>query len=512
MGSSVGSKSRPTPSFALTAAPVAGSLLFMSAPLQNTPPSRRLALFGAGPLPTADSMAAPGIANRLWHHLLPALEAGHDCMVLSIEADAAPLGGGGLGAAGPVEMRRGRWGWRQCAVRPEDCLRPAGLRRLVAEFSPDAIAGAGTLLAGATACAVAAEVPVWVDLFGDPLAEIGAKASIGGEPFSREDHLLVWRLLLGVLTRADAFATVSRRQRDALLGQLLVAGRLDGPRPLADLIHPIPCAFESFNMMPEIEAADGAALKASAGLPGDARVALWNGGFNAWADAATLVAGLERAMDNDPRLRLVVTGAHLPGYLAEVHQDFVERARASRHGDRIHRLGWLELEQARRWMGAADLGLLCDRPCAETRLGARNRLLDLAAARCPMIATRGTEVVEEMEAGGALVAIEPCDAEALAGAIGKLLADPEQRRRLGDQGFEFCRKHYSFAATATPFRGFLADPRRAVPADPERAGTELIAGHLDMDRREAEWAELARLRRGSLPRRLLRRLLGLLEG
>lgn len=452
---------------------------------------RRLLLIGAGrPADPADR-SAPGVANRLWHFLKPLLAAGYACRVVSIES-------GGGGGPGPLETREAAGlQWDQLSVGAEALLdepRAAGaLSEMIRRYRPEALFGAGTLLASAGACTLAGERPVWADLFGDPLAEIHAKAAIAGDEAHAEQVLQVWQLMLRVLVRADAFSVVSRRQADALLGQLALAGRpLD---PAHERIHVLPCGLEALDLPEPPEPADPALWRREFGLPPEARVILWSGGFNAWADPETLLAGAERLMDRDERVHLVATGAGLPGYLGAVHQRFEAGAAASRHSDRIHRLGWLPRREAHQWLRAADVGVLVDRPCAETRLGARNRLLYYAAADLPGVATRGTELVEQMGAANALVTCPPARPEALAEALQQLLRDPGAAAQIARNARRFTHRYDLFDATAEPLLAFAACPER-FPAGTHasEAAARSAARFLDVRRRQAEWLELQRLR------------------
>lgn len=480
-----------------------------STPLELAPPARRIAFFGAGPLAEGGSAFAPGVANRLWNFMEPALAAGHDCLLFSIEPDAPTLAVLGP-LPKPEPCQGGGKSWRCYRINAMDCLAPERLIRLVERFDPHLLAGAGTLLAARAACAAAGGQPVWADLFGDPLAEIQAKAAVLGEHFQMEEKLQVWSLLVEVLTRADAFSSVSRRQADALLGQLALAGRLSGelagrsgPGEMmgeAALIHAIPCSLETLEIFAESGPGDRAGWLARSGLPPDALVALWSGGFNAWADPQTLVRGIELAMDEEPRLHLVATGGELPGYLGKVFEDFKGLVQGSRHGARMHALGWLGLTEANQWLRLADVGLLADRPCAETRLGARNRLLYHAAAACPVVASRGSEVVADMDAAGGLLAFPPEHAEAMAHTVLRILGDPALARAVGERGYSFCEMNYLFAESARPFLNFAARPRHTSPADPEaereRSAGAWIAHYLDLKVRQGEWAELNRYRSG----------------
>ena len=326
-------------------------------------------------------------------------------------------------------------------------------------------------------------------------------------------------MMLDVLLRADAFSTVSRRQRDALLGQLLLMGMTDAqvaggarggdedPATLHDLIHVMPCAMESF---PETVArragAERSAWLAAHDLPRDAEVALWSGGFNAWVDPATLVRGAEHAMQRRPRLHCVLTGGALPGYLDAVYDELLRAVEASPMRGRFHPLGWVALEDAERWIAAADVGLMVDRPCAETRLGARNRLLSFAAGGCPIVATCGTEVVEEMAAVGALRSVPTGDAEALANAIVAVLETPDRGASMARIALDYCHRHYTFEAAGGPLLRFIERAEAPDGAtgdfspDQTESAAEWVARYIDPRTRREEWAELARYRAGRLAR------------
>lgn len=468
---------------------------------------RRILFVGMGPLPADNSAQAPGVANRLWNFLQPALAAGHECLALSIETDAPTLENGG----GEIELQE--WDtrtWQKVRVTAEDCLNTERLGPLVRNFDPELCVGAGSLLAAWTACAVAGERPVWADLFGDPLAEIQAKAAMLGGEFSTDEHIQVWRLEMDVLRRADMFSVVSRRQADALLGQLALAGRLGGNliEQSGDesmfgaraMIHTVPCSIERLDFLDSLpwpEGLDRPTWLLHNGIPEDALVALWSGGFNAWVDVPTLVHGLEEALEREPRLYFVVTGGELPGYLEQVYHSFTALVANSRMGDRIQAMGWRTMEEANNWLRMADVGLMVDRPCAETRLGARNRMIYYAAARIPVVATRGSEVVEDMAAAGAVAAIESGDARGLARTIHLLLNDAELRRGLGRLSYQYCNQNYLFEQTAQPFLAFVAAPRRT---SPRGGGSEWINHFLDFAARQAEDAELAKYRSGRLAR------------
>jgi hypothetical protein len=102
------------------------NLSFADAPADQI--GRRLVFFGAGPLPASASENAPGVANRLWNFLQPALAAGHDCLVFSLESGAPSIEEGG----GQIEIQEWRdRTWQKVRVMAEDCLVPERLGPLI---------------------------------------------------------------------------------------------------------------------------------------------------------------------------------------------------------------------------------------------------------------------------------------------------------------------------------------------------------------------------------------------
>ena len=474
----------------------------------------RLMAIGAGPIALGggeDSKFAPGVSNRLMHFVIPALDAGHECLALSIEDDCVGHKEVFPGISGPLGGRFS--GLRVVRVSIEDCKQEKCLLELVKTFDPGLIVGAGTLQAAFTACSIAGERPVWTDLFGDPLAEMQAKSEISENGSSVEQNMMVWKMMMRVLLRTDACSTVSRRQMDALYGQLLMAGRggeCSSPY-LNDgagcWVHSIPCGLESFDLHGHGKPHGREEMLRSRGLPPNTQIVICSGGFNAWMDVETLVDGVELAMSQNPELHCIFTGGALSGYISAVYESFQKRLRKSGFADRFHDLGWLPHSQAMDWLQSAHLGLVVDRMCLETRLGSRNRILYHAVARCPTVASRGTEIVEDLEKSGALVCFDTGRSEQLASAVQALLHQPDQAIRLGNQLRQACEERYLFGATSGPFLRFSADPRRHLDNGPEwESGGEDISyrqwieHYLDIPQRHEEWSELERFRSGRLAR------------
>lgn len=82
-------------------------------------------------------------------------------------------------------------------------------------------------------------------------------------------------------------------------------------------------------------------------------------------------------------------------------------------------------------------------------------VLESMALGCPVITSRGTST-EELVAGGAGVAIEPTDVEAIAGAVTDVLGDDALRARLAVSGRDRAAEHRWDVAASLTVRGYEA--------------------------------------------------------
>lgn len=467
---------------------------------------RRVAIFGAGPLPAPGSTQAPGVANRCLQMLEIALAAGHECLVITLEID------GPLPTEKDVPEQRtnanGR-SWSLLRTGPAGMRDVSALAAQIERFDPHVLISGGSLMPGATACRIAGPRPVWVDLFGDPLAEIRTKREIVGEHFDDGELFDVWQMMLTVLRRADAFSTVSRRQIAHLQGQLSMMGRpAVGMREVP--IACFPCSLASLDLFLADSADRAKQLRERAGIPAGARVILRSGGWNAWEDPETLVAAFERLARENGDVHLVSTGGELPGYLASVYERFKALKAKSDVCERIHDLGWLPFEDALACFHGAQAGVVTDRNCEESRWGARNRLLFFAAAECPVAATSNTEVVCELGEAGALRAVPNGDAVALCGAWRELLAGGDAVREMTEAHKRYSRERFLFKSVADRLEAFMLNPERTSTSDPggvaASSAEQVMDSLMDLPRYEREQAELQAARRRPLQR--IKRKLG----
>jgi len=305
---------------------------------------------------------------------------------------------------------------------------------------PAAVVSAGIFGPTRAAVAAAGDLPLCVDLPGDPFADAQMVAAFGGaDDVAREARAV----FVPALLRADVFTTIANPSRHALLGQLGLLGRLARTPPGDEWAFVTPVAWE-FPGLPE------APPRAS---DAPTRIALV-GGFNTWFDGETLLAGLLHAMNRAP-VEAVVVGGPIPGHHTDTWAAFAAGARTSPHGGRFKFHERLPPSELARVLARCTVGVSLDRPGFEPELGSRTRLLLYLHQGLPIVATARCELARDLADGGWLHAVPSGDVVALSDAL------VAPRAPLPDRGP--LRARYGIAATTAGLRAWAAQPiRRAV--------------------------------------------------
>jgi spore coat protein SA len=82
--------------------------------------------------------------------------------------------------------------------------------------------------------------------------------------------------------------------------------------------------------------------------------------------------------------------------------------------------------------------------------------VEAMATGLPVVATRMGGIPEIFENGGALL-VPANDAAAIADAIERLIANPEERRRIGEAGLRSFQRHFSWDAIHNSYSQLLAE-------------------------------------------------------
>ena len=379
----------------------------------------RLLVVGVGPLPPErpDRLYAPGL--RVWGMARELAKAGHPVRLI-----CARFGESAPHSAIRYDLLWTRGQEPQLPAPQTLTLPPGDWPELImmeaASFKAKAAVGTSDVMNQSLA-ASGIHIPIWMDYFGDPMAE---RQMLALRHDSDEGLLDQWNLVAPALARADRISGCSTDQCAAILGQLGVVGRLNRftvrdrlIRCLAPWIELIPIDIDCDRIVRGVLA------------PENARLIVQTGGFNTWLDVQTLFAALERAMAAEPLLHFAATGGAIPGHHAGGFEWFAAQVENSQYKDRYHLLGWLPLGRVPRVIGEGDLGLNVDLECPEGILGTRNRLLDWILGGLTVISTPGCELARELEEEGFITLAPHGNPEAIARAILEASARPENARR-----------------------------------------------------------------------------------
>lgn len=324
---------------------------------------------------------------------------------------------------------------------------PGVVAGAVDAFQPDVVIGASSTVPALRAVEVAGGRPVWIDLFGDLMAEAQSRLGVHSE-----EELAPYRdVLLSLLENGDVFSAVSDRQRWAVIGQLGLAGRLNRWTRESRLVHTVPCCVWDPGAEPTCELSPEIAKK----LHADDFVLLWSGGFNTWCDVETLIEGVEAAMAADPRIRFVATGGSIRGHDDSTFTRFRERVTSSEHADRFSVLGRIEAEQAAALSGRADAGVVTEKDLVERQLGSSGRVLHWLDDGLPFVCTSLSELGEILAANDLAAVYRAHDPEDLARAILGISSDPAEAEERAARAHRFARDNWSVAASTAPLRSWV---------------------------------------------------------
>ncbi len=442
---------------------------------------------GVGPLPPEypERLFAPGL--RIWGMARELAGAGHPVRLICAE-----FGGGHL--EGKSRVRRFELAPGVGTSLPDGKALETGPDGLPGVLAREAESSGAAAAVGSTdvmnhALALAElKVPIWMDYFGDPMAErqLLAMREGGNQGLANQ-----WAVMAPALARADRLSGCSREACGALLGQLAVLGRLGRHTAGEPLVQRLPPWHEP--IAPARSQSENPVVRGRL-TPPDAFIIVQTGGFNTWLDVETLHASLERAMAANPDIHFAAGGGAIPGHHAGAFERFERAVAGGRHHERFHMLGWLPLGQVPRVIGEGDMGLNVDIECAEGILGTRNRLLDWLAGGLPVVSTPGCELARKLGERGHLQLEPHADAEAIAAAVLRIVARPGPAREAAKQGARYIEEAHAPARCLAPLLEWAADPKPASDLHTWASGTEHPPALHDQARRGAEQsAELQRL-------------------
>jgi glycosyltransferase involved in cell wall biosynthesis len=175
---------------------------------------------------------------------------------------------------------------------------------------------------------------------------------------------------------------------------------------------------------PEVSEAEKAAIRDALGV-GGAPLALYLGHIPRGTDLDLAIDALASLADRLPNVRLVIAGVG-DGLAGLQHQ-----AQAAGVADRVIFPGWVEHDQAHRYLAAADVVVNPYRDTLINRAKCAGKVVSAMAMGKAVIASRVGENLEYIEDGKSGLLVEPGDVGALAKALLIVLGDPGLAEKLG---------------------------------------------------------------------------------
>lgn len=251
-------------------------------------------------------------------------------------------------------------------------------------------------------------------------AEIGVPRRVPG---ARELLRSVLGSAAGVIAAGEYPANQAAQAADA---------RLARPLPVIT----VPCGVDVMRFRPIDDEARNVARN-RLGLPQDAPLILGLSRLVPRKGFDTLIAAVAKL---EPEVHLVIAGT------GRDRERLVRQARGRGVSERVHFLGRVNESDLADLYGCADVfAMLCrDRWGGLEAEGFGIVFLEAQACGTPVVAGRSGGAHEAVEEGQTGFVVDPLDASAAAGAIEKILADPDRRRAMGIAARKRAVEHFSY--------------------------------------------------------------------
>lgn len=288
-------------------------------------------------------------------------------------------------------------------------------------------------------------------------------------------------LLNEQLARADCFLCASEAQRDLWLGGLSTLGRLNPANYDADptfesLVRVVPFGLSATPPVQTRHAIKGAVP----GIAESDRVLIWGGGIYNWFDPVTLVEAMALIEHERSDVKLFFLSArHFNPDVPEMKALTDTVAAAQRLGltgrTVFFNETWVDYETRADYLLDADIGVSTHVWHAETRFSFRTRILDYLWAGLPIVSSEGDAFAEIVQERGLGEVVPAGDAAGVAGAILRLLDDPEHMDRVRER-VHAVRAEFEWDRALAPLVDFCRAPRPAADATLARERAAALRG------------------------------------
>ncbi len=253
------------------------------------------------------------------------------------------------------------------------------------------------------------------------------------QPLRRRTWMAANRWYLNAqLTLADFIFCADERQRDMWIGMLMALALVppdvyERDPSLRRFIDVVPYGVSSTPLHVE-----GPVMKGVIpGIGATDKVVLWNGSVVEWNDTITLVQAMQQLAGRRPDVKVVFMGMDHPDYVTGPNAPMLSRTiqMATELGLKDRTMffvpGWVPYERIDDWLGEADLAVCLGFKNLESRFAFRTRYVDCFRARLPLVCTQGDVLAERVRDDPMGITVPERDADAVAGAIERLLDDRE---------------------------------------------------------------------------------------
>lgn len=310
----------------------------------------------------------------------------------------------------------------------------------------DTIVTAGPFLPALALPYLNRKTPIWMDWPSDPLADGLAKYTVQ-KKINWSD---IQNATRKALSRADAFGVISQRSKDALIGQLMLLGRVD-QNFYSEGIHvtPVVCKFPERKYLPHDEDTQ---KKESFDI-------LVCGSLNTWFDVEELCRGLEGflSLSNSRKTRIHFVGAERFCEYSSEGWNILQQWIPKFSSGVITCHPWLENEDFEVLLQRCDVGLWMDKTGVEPYLGSRTRALFYAWRGLDIIGGGTCELAENLIQHNEMY-VAP-SANALKNMLLHVRENPmsyEQKRDRLDR----LQREYGISKTFAPLEKWLENPRQ----------------------------------------------------
>lgn len=264
--------------------------------------------------------------------------------------------------------------------------------------------------------------------------------------------------MLGYCAIADFLICASEKQRDLFLGGMLASGLVDAASYAHDPTFRSVIDVVPFGMPSKKPRHNKNVLKGVwPGINERDQVIIWGGGVWDWFDPLTVVKAVERIKDT--RVKLFFLGVKRPKAGVEVGKRTLQELldycdeRGLTDTRVFFNHDWVPYDERHNYLLESDLGISAHYDHLETRYSFRTRLLDYWWVGLPAVSTKGDALADMVAAEKIGEAVEYEDADGMAEAIKKVLANPKQYR----EGVPEVAKRFTWERAGAPLVQYCAD-------------------------------------------------------